>query len=74
MDQDQIVHEELDERFFMNVGKTQDQRYILCALGSSITSEYLFVDANHPGEKLQVFLVRWLIGFDIDASMNHLIR
>jgi len=57
VDQDQIVHEEPDERFFLNIGKTQDQRFILCGLGSSITSECLFIDANHPGDKFQVFLV-----------------
>ncbi|HMG25537.1 MAG TPA: S9 family peptidase [Acidimicrobiia bacterium] len=46
---DELVYQEDDERFYAGVGRTRTGRYVVIALGSKITSESWFVDANEPG-------------------------
>ena len=43
---DVLVHHETDERFFVRVGKTMSEKYILLALTSQITSEVRYLDAD----------------------------
>ncbi|MGC8463230.1 MAG: S9 family peptidase [Acidimicrobiales bacterium] len=47
--EDVLVHEELDERFYLGVGRTRDDAYIICSLDSKITSEVWVLDADAPG-------------------------
>jgi len=45
---DEQVFHEPDERFWVAVGRTRSNAYILIAAGSSITSEVRFADASDP--------------------------
>jgi oligopeptidase B len=45
---DALVYQEDDERFYAGVGRTRTGRYVVIALGSKITSEEWFVDADDP--------------------------
>jgi oligopeptidase B len=47
-DQDVIVFEEGDERFFVGVGNSKTDDYIVISVGSSLTSEVLVLDADDP--------------------------
>ncbi len=53
-DSDVLVYQEPDEAFFLSVGKTRSEAYILMSLGSKITSEVHYLDANHPTGSFQV--------------------
>ena len=45
---DQIVFEEPDERFYVELSKTKDEKYILVSSDSKMTSEVLYLDAANP--------------------------
>ncbi|GAA2480139.1 S9 family peptidase [Terrabacter carboxydivorans] len=45
-DADVLVHEETDERFFVGVGTSRDDRLVLIAIGSKTTSEFRILDAD----------------------------
>ncbi|MEO6998123.1 MAG: oligopeptidase B, partial [Terracoccus sp.] len=45
---DVLVHDEPDERFFVGVGSSRDDRQIVIAIGSKTTSEYRLIDAADP--------------------------
>lgn len=47
-DQDTLVYEEPDERFYLGVRTTQDRRYVLVALESHTTSEVRYLPAGDP--------------------------
>ncbi len=51
---DVLVYEEPDEAYFLSVGKTRSEAYILMSLGSKITSEVHYLDANNPTDSFQV--------------------
>jgi oligopeptidase B len=51
---DVLIHHETDSFYFLSVGKTRSEAYILLELGSKITSEVHFLDANQPTGKFQV--------------------
>ncbi|SFT46552.1 oligopeptidase B [Lishizhenia tianjinensis] len=53
--QDKLVFEELDERFYVFIAKTKDNRYIQINLYSSTRSETYFIDANTPEQHPEVF-------------------
>jgi len=46
--EDVLVVEEPDERFYLGVGRTRDERFIVCALDSKITSEVLVLPSAEP--------------------------
>ncbi len=48
---DQIVFEEPDERFYVELTKTKDSKYILITSESKLTAEVFYLDANAPGGK-----------------------
>ncbi|EWT01167.1 protease 2 [Intrasporangium oryzae NRRL B-24470] len=48
MDADVLVHDEPDERFFVGVGSSRDDRHVIIAIGSKTTSEFLLLDAARP--------------------------
>jgi oligopeptidase B len=56
--QDELVHHEQDGRFFVGVGRSRSDRFIIVAAGSKITSEYRFLDADDPDAGLQLFCER----------------
>ena len=45
---DTLVLEEPDEHFFLGVGRTRDDRFVVCALDSKTTSEVHVLDAGDP--------------------------
>lgn len=46
--QDVLVYEEPDERFWVSVGLSRSERYLLISVGSKITSELRLLDADDP--------------------------
>jgi oligopeptidase B len=45
---DVLVHEESDERFYIGVGASRDDRWVIIAIGSKTTSEFRLLDAASP--------------------------
>ena len=45
---DALVYEETDDHFYLGVGRTKDDRYILIGLDSKVTSEYRALPADQP--------------------------
>jgi len=52
--QDVLIHEEADERFYLGVGRTKDDGYVLMGLDSKVTSEVRALDANRPEGEFSV--------------------
>ncbi len=55
---DELVHHEQDGRFFVGVGRSRSNRFIIVAAGSKITSEYRFLDSELPELGFRVFSER----------------
>lgn len=55
---DEIVFEEPDERFYVELSKTKDKKYVLINSDSKMTSEVLYLDAENPGGKFAVVAPR----------------
>ena len=66
--EDELVHHETDERFFVGVGRSRSDRFIVVASGSKTTSEYRFLDADAPDEALRVFAER---REGVEYSLDH---
>jgi oligopeptidase B len=47
-DTDVLVYEEPDDRFYLGVGRTKDDAYILCGLESKVTTETRALPADDP--------------------------
>ncbi len=58
VDQDEVIHREEDEAFFVSISKTRSQRFLLLGLTSNNTSEVHFLDARDPGGEFQVISPR----------------
>ncbi len=56
--EDVVVHHETDERFWVSVGRTRSNRFIVVASGSKTTTEYLLLDADDPTGKPRVVAPR----------------
>src|SRR6478752_4772938 len=57
-DEDELVHHETDGRFWVGVGRTRSDRFLVIAVGSKTTSEYRFLDADSPDDGWQIFAER----------------
>ena len=55
---DELVHHETDGRFWVGVGRTRSDRFLVIASGSKTTSEYRFLDADSPDAGWRVFSER----------------
>lgn len=55
---DAIVYEEKDETFSTAVFKTKSKRYVMIASQQTVSSEYRYVEADHPTGEFTVFLPR----------------
>jgi oligopeptidase B len=53
-DDDSLIYQEQDEAYFLSVGKTRSEAYILMNLDSKITSEVHYLDANNPTSSFQL--------------------
>jgi oligopeptidase B len=48
---DEVVFEERDERFYVEIAKTKDKQYVLVNSESKMTAEVLYLDADRPDGK-----------------------
>lgn len=55
---DELVFEEMDERFYVYISKSMNKKYVQISSYSSLTSELRFISADQPTEAPQVFLER----------------
>ena len=55
---DVLVYQEDDEAYYLGVEKTRSRAYILLELGSKVTSEVHYLDANHPSGEFKLFQPR----------------
>jgi oligopeptidase B len=55
---DQLVFHEPDERFWIDVEKSKSHRYIFIETASETSSEYHFLDADHPGGEFMIVQAR----------------
>ena len=51
---DALVYEEPDDHFYLGVGRTKDDRFILLGLDSKVTSEYRALPADDPRDAFAV--------------------
>src|SRR4051794_7490624 len=65
---DELVHHEQDGRFFVGVGRSRSDRFMIIAAGSKITSEYRFLDAEAPELGFRVFSERRA---GLEYSLDH---
>ena len=56
--QDTLVFEEPDERFWVDVGLTRSERYLVISVASKLTSEAWLLDAGNPEGELSVVAPR----------------
>ncbi|MGO4599765.1 S9 family peptidase [Terrabacter sp. 2RAF25] len=71
---DVLVHEETDERFFVGVGSSRDDRLVIIAIGSKTTSEFRLLDAHDPlGTPRVVAPRRQGVEYDIEPFGDQLL-
>jgi len=58
VDQDPTVYEEKDERFFLDLGKSRDEKLIFVSVESELSSEVRFLDADRPEDALTLIRPR----------------
>ena len=63
-----MVYQEDDEAYYLSVGKTRSRAYILLELGSKITSEVHYLDADNPDGEFKLFQPRQT---GIEYSVEH---
>ncbi|MEM1000724.1 MAG: S9 family peptidase [Bacteroidota bacterium] len=54
----ELVFHEADEGFFLSIGKTKDDRYLLIDLSSHVTTEVWCLDAEDPNAQPQLVIPR----------------
>ena len=57
-DSDELVYTETDERFFLSVGRTKDDRFIELHLGSKVTDEVRVLATDDPDGEFRVIAPR----------------
>lgn len=73
-DADVLVHQEDDERFWMGLGSSRDDRWIMIGLGSKTTSEVRLLDAADPtGEFRVVAPRREGVEYDVEPGPDRLL-
>jgi oligopeptidase B len=55
---DELVYEEADEHFYLGVGRTRDDEFILLGLDSKVTSEVWVLPADEPTGSFSVLAAR----------------
>ncbi len=56
--EDVLVHQETDERFWVSVGRTRSDRFLVIGAGSKVTSEYRLLPADDPTGEFRVVAPR----------------
>ena len=71
---DVLVYEEADERFWMGVGASRDERWLIHAVGSKTTSEVRLLPADDPlGEWRVVAPRRDGVEYDVEPAADRLL-
>ncbi len=65
---DELLYEETDELFWLGLGKTRDERWIVVSSGSKDTTELRVIDADDPAAAPRVVLPRQS---GIEMSLDH---
>jgi oligopeptidase B len=74
VDRDVLVHQEDDERFWMGVGSSRDDRWIMIGLGSKTTSEVRILDASDPTGDFRVVAPRREgLEYDVEPAGDRLL-
>jgi oligopeptidase B len=55
---DELVYHEPDGRFWVGIGRTRSDRFLLVVAGSKTTTEYRYLDADAPQEGWRLFFAR----------------
>ena len=67
IENDQLVFHEPDDAYFLGISKTRSRAYLLLGLGSKITSEVHYLDADCPTGEFRLFRPRRMgIEYDIE--------
>jgi len=56
--EDELVYEEKDETFNVDISKTKSRKYLIIECGSTLTTEYQILLADNPNDKFKVFQKR----------------
>ncbi len=48
-EEDELIHEETDERYWLGIGRTRSRAYLAIQAGSKVTSEWRLLPADDPG-------------------------
>ncbi|OBK79943.1 S9 family peptidase [Mycobacterium sp. 1164985.4] len=64
----QRVYHEPDERYWLGVGRTRSDKYVMIAAGSAVTSEVRYADATDPEAE---FAVVWPRRDFVEYSVEH---
>ena len=83
VDADELVYEEADDSFYMGLGRTRDDQYIVISLDSTVSNEVRFTPAAAPSEFVCLaarerdleydadhFDGRWVIRTNADDATN----
>lgn len=71
---DVLVHREEDERFWMGLGVSRDDRWVVLALGSKTTSEVHLIDATDPTAPPRCVAPRREgVEYDVEPAADHLL-
>ncbi len=71
---DVLVHQEDDERFWMGVGSSRDDRWLMIGLGSKTTSEVRILDAADPTGEFRVIAERREgVEYDVEPAADRLL-
>ncbi len=65
---DVMIYEEPDQRFGVGLAKSKSKAYIFMVLGSTVTTEFRFLDANNPNGEFKMFAPRRQ---DIEFTVEH---
>jgi oligopeptidase B len=58
LNRDEVLYHEPDDSFYLDIGKTRSEAYLLLSLNSKVTSEVYFLDAAEPMGLFQVIQPR----------------
>lgn len=71
---DSLVFEEPDERFWMGIGSSRDDAWVIIQVGSKLTSEVLLLDASTPlAEPTVVAPRREGVEYDVEPAGDRLL-
>lgn len=68
VENDQLVYQEKDDTFYVDIYKTRSEQYLVICIDSTTTSECLILDADNPSGEFVSFLAR---ARDHEYSIDH---